>query len=253
MDAPLLLLAGVTKRYGRLTALDDVTISSSRSEFVVLLGPNGAGKTTLLQLLTGLFVPDGGTIAVMGYDMRRNPTAALARLGVVFQQPTLDPELSVTANLFLHCDLHGIGRSVARRRVADALERFGLQDSAARPARVLSGGNRRRVELARALLHQPQVLLMDEATVGLDPQSRRDLMRRIVGLKAERGLPVVWATHLVDEAQFADRLVFLDSGRIVFDGSPGSAMERAGADTIEAAFFAMTRRPAIKAEAAAPV
>src|SRR5580700_1646768 len=150
---PALLLDNVVKTYGPVRAVDGVSFTAHPGEFLALLGPNGAGKSTLFQLLSGLFVPDSGRIEVMGHDMTRKPVPALARLGIVFQQPTLDLELSVTSNLLFHAGLHGIPRRIAVPRIQSELARLGLADRANDKASQLSGGNRRRVELARALLH----------------------------------------------------------------------------------------------------
>src|SRR5436190_22110001 len=159
--APALRLDKVVKSYGAVRAVAGVSLMARPSEFIALLGPNGAGKTTLFQLLSGLFVADSGRIEVMGNDMARDAVPALARLGIVFQQPTLDLELSVTANLMFHAGLHGIPRADAKARIERELDRLGLKDRAHDKTAQLSGGNRRRIELARALLHDPRVLLMD--------------------------------------------------------------------------------------------
>ena len=239
-QAPALVLDNVVKSYGAIRALDGVSLTAAAGEFIALLGPNGAGKTTLFQLLSGLFVPDSGRIEIMGHDMRADPVPALATLGIVFQQPTLDLELSVTGNLLFHAGLHGIPRSVAKERIAKELARLGLAERAHDKAAQLSGGNRRRVELARALLHEPRVLLMDEPTVGLDPASRSDLLALMLKLRAERSVAVLWATHLCDEVPGADRVVVLHRGKILADTTPAQLMARAGKSTIEQAFLAMT-------------
>ncbi len=241
-DAPALLVDNVVKTYGAVRALDGVSLAARPGEFIALLGPNGAGKTTLFQLLSGLFAADSGRIEVMGHDMSRDPVPALAGLGIVFQQPTLDLELSVTANLLFHAGLHGIPRAVARPRIERELARLGLAERARDKAAQLSGGNRRRIELARALLHEPRLLLMDEATVGLDPQSRGDLIRLILAMRAQRALAVLWATHLCDEVPDADRVIVLHRGRVLADTTPAKLVAAAGAPTIEAAFLAMTAR-----------
>src|SRR5580658_2378715 len=238
--APALLLDNVLKTYGAIRAVDGVGFKASAGEFIALLGPNGAGKTTLFQLLSGLFVPDSGHIEVMGHDMLRDPVPALAMLGIVFQQPTLDLELTVTGNLLFHAGLHGIARAIAKPRIEAELERLGLAARAHDKAAQLSGGNRRRLELARALLHEPRVLLMDEATVGLDPASRSDLLKLILALRSERSVAVLWATHLCDEVPNADRVVVLHHGKILADTTPAQLMVRSGAATIEQAFLAMT-------------
>jgi ABC-2 type transport system ATP-binding protein len=237
---PALHLDHVVKTYGAIRAVDGVTLRAAAGEFIALLGPNGAGKSTLFQLLSGLFVPDSGRIAIMGHDMRRDPVPALAQLGIVFQQPTLDLELTVTGNLLFHAGLHGIPRAAAKARIANELRRLGLAERAHDKAAQLSGGNRRRVELARALLHEPRVLLMDEPTVGLDPASRNDLLKLILGLRSERAVAVLWATHLCDEVAGADRVIVLHHGKVLADTTPATLVAGAGATTIEQAFLAMT-------------
>src|SRR5258708_717964 len=166
VTAPALLLDNVVKTYGPIRAVDGVSFVARPGEFIALLGPNGAGKSTLFQLLSGLFVPDSGRIEVMGHDMTRNAVPALARLGIVFQQPTLDLELSVTSNLLFHAGLHGIARSIAKPRIEAELARLGLAERAHDKTSQLSGGNRRRGELARARLHPPKGLRVVDATVG---------------------------------------------------------------------------------------
>jgi len=239
-SAPALLLDDVVKTYGAVRALDGVSLRASAGEFVALLGPNGAGKTTLFQLLSGLFVSDSGRIAVMGHDMRRDPVPALARLGIVFQQPTLDLELTVIGNLLFHAGLHGIPRAIAKAHIEQELKRLGLAGEAHRKVAQLSGGNRRRVELARALLHAPRLLLMDEPTVGLDPASRSDLLKLILALRTERSVAVLWATHLCDEVTDADRVVVLHRGKMLADTTPSGLVASASTATIEQAFLKLT-------------
>jgi len=237
--APLLALHDVCKSYGAREALRGVSIAVARGEFVALLGPNGAGKSTLFQLLSGLFNADAGRIAVCGHDIRNDPVGALAGIGVVFQQATVDLDLSVEANLKFHARLHGLGGRHARERIKDALQRVGLGERASDPVRELSGGNRRKVELARALVHEPAVLLMDEATVGLDPASRRQLLDEVLRLR-DRGVAVLWATHLVDEAEAADRVVVLHLGRVLAEGRPAALVATAGTATLGEAFLQLT-------------
>jgi ABC-2 type transport system ATP-binding protein len=237
---PVLACRDVSKRYGRTQALDAVSLTVAAGEMVALLGPNGAGKTTLFQLLTGLFVADGGSVEVLGADMRRHPIRALAQLGVVFQQPALDLNLTVLASLRFHADLHGLPSSLSRPRIAALLARFGLADVASQPARELSGGNRRKVELLRALVHEPKLLLMDEATVGLDPASRAQLLDEVLQARAERGLGVLWATHLVDEAERAQRVVVLHKGKVRWDGTAAALCEDQARRTLQEAFLQLT-------------
>jgi ABC-2 type transport system ATP-binding protein len=237
---PALLLDNVVKTYGPIRAVNGVSFVARPGEFIALLGPNGAGKSTLFQLLSGLFVPDSGRIEVMAHDMSRDAVPALAQLGIVFQQPTLDLELSVTANLLFHAGLHGIPSGVAKPRIEAELNRMGLADRANDKAAKLSGGNRRRVELVRALLHQPKVLLMDEPTVGLDPGSRTDLLKLLLDMRTERRVAVLWATHLCDEVEGADRVIVMHRGKVLADTTPRKLAATAGVATVEQAFLAMT-------------
>jgi ABC-2 type transport system ATP-binding protein len=235
-----LAVRDVVKSYGRVRALAGVSVNVRPGEFVALLGPNGAGKTTLFQLLSGLVTPDAGDIAVMGHDMRVDAVPALAGLGIVFQAPTLDLELSVRANLLFHAGLHGLPGAAAKARIAADLERLGLAERADDPVRALSGGQRRRIELARALLHAPRVLLMDEATVGLDPASRSDLLKLLLAMRRERSVAVLWATHLCDEVADADRVIVMHKGKVLTDTTPAALLTATGTTTVEQAFLAMT-------------
>jgi len=238
----LLEVQGVRKAYGARPALKGVDLAVRAGEFVALLGPNGAGKSTLFQLLTGLFDADAGELRVCGEDMRRTPVRALGRIGVVFQQMTLDLDLSVEANLVFHARLHGIGGAESRVRIVDVLARVGLADRRADRVRELSGGNRRKVELARALLHRPAVLLMDEATVGLDPASRRHLLDEVLALRAA-GVGVLWATHLVDEAEVADRVLVLHRGELLAADAPAALTAAARCASLSEAFLKLTGTP----------
>jgi len=230
----------VVKSYGPRKALDGVSLTVQPGEFVALLGPNGAGKSTLFQLLSGLFTADAGEIAVAGHDMSRAPIPALSQLGVVFQQATLDLDLSVRANLRFHARLHGMPGATSRARIDEELQRLGLAERAADGCRALSGGNRRKVELARALLHSPRVLLMDEATVGLDPESRHSLLAYVRELCQKRGMGVLWATHLVDEAADADRVCVLHQGRLLASGEPEAIIDDKGCASLLEVFLRLT-------------
>jgi ABC-2 type transport system ATP-binding protein len=237
---PALQLAGLVKRYGARTALGGLTLQLPRGQFVALLGPNGAGKSTLFQVLTGLFAADEGDVQVTGLALRRQPARALRAIGVVFQQPSLDLDLSVARNLGFHAALQGLPAALAQRRIAEGLDAAGLGADRDRPVRELSGGNRRKVELVRALLHRPAVLLMDEPTVGLDPKSRRDLLAAIRADIAARGTLVLWATHLVEEAAGADRVLVLHQGRLLADGTPAAVTAALGGPGLEEAFIRAT-------------
>lgn len=235
-----LQVESVSKSYGDKKALDGVSLGVRPGEFVALLGPNGAGKSTLMQLLTGLFVADAGQIQVLGVDMRHDAPRALAQLGVVFQQTALDLDLSVSANLAFHGRLHGLSSAELRERTASCLAAVGLADQAAAMVRALSGGNRRKVELARAVLHQPQMVLMDEATVGLDIASRQQLMQLVMQLRADMGVSTLWTTHLSEEARLADRIIVLHRGRVIFDGPPDALLQATDQPDVEAAFLHLT-------------
>ena len=222
--------------YGERTALDGVSLEVAPGAFCALLGPNGAGKSTLFALLTRLLVAREGRIEVAGADMARAPRAALARMGIVFQQPTLDLDLTVRQNLRYFAALHGIAGRAAGGRIDAALERLGMAERAGEKARALNGGHRRRAEIARALIHAPSVLLLDEPTVGLDAASRGALTAHVHDLAAD-GLTVLWATHLVDEVRAGDRLAVLHRGRILADGRAG---EIAGGAPLAERFLALT-------------
>jgi ABC-2 type transport system ATP-binding protein len=232
----------LTKRHGPRVAIDALTLEIARASFVALLGPNGAGKSTLFQVLSGLLAPDSGDVHVAGLSMQGDAHRALAHVGVVFQQQSLDLDLSVARNLQFHADLQGLPRDVAARRIALDTARWGLAADLGRRARELSGGSRRKVELVRALLHRPDLLLMDEATVGLDPESRHELTAALREAVRERGVTVLWATHLVSEAECADRVLVLHRGSLLADGTPAEVTAALGGPTLEASFIHATRR-----------
>ncbi|MBE9636951.1 ABC transporter ATP-binding protein [Salipiger mangrovisoli] len=227
--------------YGAELVLRDVTFSVEKRRFCALLGPNGAGKTSLFALLTRLAMPRAGRIGIDGLDLAGAPRAALSRMGIVFQQSTLDLDLSVRSNLSYYAALRGLYGRDAARRIDAALDRLGLRDRAGVKARELNGGHRRRTEIARALMHGPQLLLLDEPTVGLDPESRAEITRHVHALCETEGITVFWATHLVDEVAPGDDLVILHQGRVL---ARGVAAEVAGDRPLEAVFLDMTARSA---------
>jgi ABC-2 type transport system ATP-binding protein len=236
----------LTKRYGARTALQSLSLHVRAGQFVALLGPNGAGKSTLFQVLTGMFAADDGEVEIAGHSLRDSATSALRHIGVVFQQMSLDLDLSIRRNLLFQADLHGLPRRLAHARIATACERLHIDANLDRKVRELSGGNRRKVELARASLHRPAVLLMDEATVGLDPKSRLDLLAALHADVRERGVCVLWATHRVDEAEGADRVLVLHKGSLLADGTPAQVTEQLGEETLEAGFIASTSQNTAK-------
>ncbi|RMF90222.1 MAG: ATP-binding cassette domain-containing protein [Nitrospinota bacterium] len=237
---PILVVEKLRKTYGQRVALKDISLSIFPGEFVVLLGPNGAGKTTLFNLITALFNPDAGRVLVNGYDTTRNPVAALASLGVVFQQQTLDLDLTVTQNLMFHAALQGMSRRMAKARIQEEAKRLGMQDRLKEQVRKLNGGHRRRVELMRALLHHPRFLLLDEPTAGLDIASRRLLHDHVRQLCRQEGVTVLWATHLLEEVNGVDRVLVLHKGSIVCEGTPEDMIRQTGAADLHEAFARLT-------------
>src|SRR5688572_21648887 len=224
-----LTINGLTHRIGDRAVLQDVTLTVPAGRFVTLLGPNGAGKTTLLSLVTRLYSAQQGAIAVFGHDVRRESSAALSMMGVVFQQRAIDPDLTARQNLSYHAALHGLPRKVARNRIAAELARMNLAKDADRKIRTLSGGESRRIEIARALLHNPKLLLCDEATVGLDVRSRADILGDVRGLVRDRGVAVLWATHLIDEVEPDDFVIILHRGKVRRQGPAAEIAASLGA------------------------
>src|SRR3954470_3126480 len=235
-----LSISGVGHSYGPRRALIDINFSVAPASFAALLGLNGAGKRTLFALVTRLFGIQTGHIGIFGHDIGIEPGEALRLLGVVFQPRTLDLDLSVTQNLLYHAALHGIGRREARLRSGEVLARIGLADRAGSKVRDLSGGQMRRLEIARALLHRPRLLLLDEATVGLDVKARADILSHVRRLVAEQGIAVLWATHLFDEIASGDDLVVLHQGRVLAHGPVPRIIAETGAHDIHAAFMRLT-------------
>jgi ABC-2 type transport system ATP-binding protein len=235
-----LAVRGVSHAYGSRQALQDVSLTVPQSSFTALLGLNGAGKTTLFSLITRLYDTRHGSIDVLGHRVSREPGAALRLLGVVFQARTLDLDLSVMDNLLYHAALHGIGRREARQRALAGLQEIELADRARDVVRNLSGGQMRRIEIARALLHRPCVLVLDEPTVGLDVASRSAILSHVRSLVRERGVAVLWATHLLDEVADDDSVVVLHRGRVLAVGYVGDVIASAGAVDMRSAFVALT-------------
>ncbi len=235
-------VTGLSKSYGPIKALDGVSFTVPQGRVTALLGLNGAGKTTLFQILTGLFVADAGRVSILGDDIATAPVRALGHMGIVFQQPVLDLDLTVRQNLAFHAGLHGLRGAAAVAAIAEALARLRIGDLARQRVRALSGGTRRKVELARALVTAPRLLLLDEPSQGLDTRSRADLVADVFALAAERGTTVLWATHLVAEVEEAAKVVVLQRGRVAAEGSPGDLAAGQGVATLEAAFLGIAAR-----------
>ncbi|MGZ0718735.1 ATP-binding cassette domain-containing protein [Pseudomonas palleroniana] len=227
--------------YGPRQALQAVNFSLPPGQFAALLGPNGAGKSTLIALLTRLYDLQAGAIQVGGHCLAQTPRAALQQLGVVFQQSTLDLDLSVEQNLRYHAALHGLSRREAAARVDAELARQALGERRRERVRELNGGHRRRVEIARALLHGPRLLLLDEASVGLDPASRLALNQHVRSLCLDQAISVLWTTHLLDEVRAEDALLILHQGRLVASGQVDTLIREQGGDL--GSLFARLTRP----------
>ncbi|WP_410218272.1 ABC transporter ATP-binding protein [Paracoccus sp. (in: a-proteobacteria)] len=227
----------VSHNFGAVQALKDVSLSVPHGGFTALLGVNGAGKTTLFSLITRLYNNRSGTIRVGGHDLRREPSQALARLGVVFQSRAMDADLTIRQNLIYHASLHGIPGRLARPRIDEVLEQVDLSDKADARVTALSGGQSRRAEIARALIHRPALLLLDEATVGLDVKSRAEVLALTRRLIARDRVSALWATHIMDEIEPDDALVILHRGEVL---RQGRAADIAGAKGLTDAFLHLT-------------
>ena len=238
-----LVVSDLSYSYGRKRALDAVSFTVRPGRFCALLGPNGAGKSTLFALLTRLFAAPEGRMEIAGFDLSRGVGAALARLGVVFQQPTLDLDLTVRQNLKYSGALHGLPGKQVEARTQDGLAALDMAERADEKVRQLNGGHRRRVEIARALLHDPSVLLLDEPTVGLDVPTRAAIVERVHALCRDKGLTVLWATHLVDEVRPEDDLVVLHEGVVRGRGAVPDVLDSCGAADVAEAFAALTGGP----------
>lgn len=236
----LLIIEGVTKSYGPYEALRGVDLRIGPGELVGLLGPNGAGKSTLFQICSGLFAADGGKVELFGKTYREDPGSILSQLAVVFQSRSLDLDVSVKANLKFHGGMFGFfGRSL-KQRVEEVAALMDIGDMMDRQVRKLSGGNQRRVEIARALLSQPKLLLLDEPSAGLDATARLALVRNLRNIVETRGMSILWATHLVDEVAEADRIVLLMRGRVTSEGTPAALIAQSGAEDLTGAYVALT-------------
>ncbi len=238
---PALAITGLTHAFGAREVLRDVSFTIFPGQRVTLLGLNGAGKTTLFSLATRLYDHRSGSVRIFGQEIKQHLSQALARIGVVFQQSTLDLDLSVAQNLYYHAALHGLPRHVAAERVAAEIARVALTDRLRDKVRQLSGGQRRRVEIARALLHRPQLLLLDEPTVGLDIASRQFLLDHVRGLCRDEGLAALWATHLIDEVDPEGQVVVLHRGRVLAQGPVPDVIRAARASSMRGAFDALTQ------------
>lgn len=225
-------LDGVTHDYGTRLALDHLTFSVGRAEIFGLLGPNGSGKTTLFRILSTLMVPSGGAARIQGFDAGREPNRVRQQTGIVFQARSVDIKLTVAENLKHQGHLYGLRGSHLKARIQEVLTRVGLLDRAKDMVETLSGGQQRRVELAKGLIHSPSVLLLDEPSTGLDPGARRDLWLYLRTLRDQEGVTILVTTHLMEEAEHCDRLAILSEGKLVALGSPVELKSQIGGDIV---------------------
>lgn len=244
---PAISVDRVSHRYGPRVAVDDVSLEIAVGGVFAFLGPNGSGKTTLFRVLSTLIPLQQGEVAILGHDLRRDVAAIRRRLGVVFQAPSVDKKLTVAENLRHHGRLYGLASAELAARSAELLAAVGLESRAADRVETLSGGLRRRVELAKCLLHQPRLLLLDEPSTGLDPAARSDLWQYLRQLRERDGVTIVLTTHLLDEADRADALAIMHHGRLAALGRPDELRAEIGGDAITI----YTQRPAELAAALA--
>jgi len=242
----------LTKFFGTVAAVRDISFEIKRGEIVAFLGPNGAGKTTTIKMLTTLLKPTSGKIEVDGLDPASQPNEVRKRFGIVFQDPSLDDELTAQENMDMHGALFKVPRQIRSGRIEKLLRLFELWDRRREPVKRFSGGMRRRLEIARSLLHTPPILFLDEPTLGLDPQTRNQLWLQVKRLNEEERVTIFLTTHYMEEAErVAHRVVIIDGGRIIAQGSPQELKGQTGSETLEQAFLALTGST-IREEEASP-
>ncbi|HEV2991396.1 MAG TPA: ABC transporter ATP-binding protein [Candidatus Angelobacter sp.] len=229
---PVIQIEGLRHSYGSRTALNGVSFDVRPGEIFALLGPNGSGKTTLFRILSTLMLPVGGRSLIAGFDPAQQPDEVRRRIGVVFQAQSVDIKLTAAENLWHQGHLYGMRGAMLQERIAEMLQRVGLADRAKEKVETFSGGMKRRVELAKGLMHRPSVLLLDEPTTGLDPGARRDLWQYLHELRNQERVSVIVTTHLMEEAERCDRLAILNNGEVVAMGTPAELRSQIGGDVI---------------------
>ena len=223
---------GLVKRFGALTAVDGISFEVQEGTIFGFLGPNGAGKTTTINVLCTLLAPSAGSASIDGHDCAREPSAVRKSIGLVFQDTTLDKDLTAYENLWFHAFLYNVKKSEIKKRVNDALHFVGLYDRRDDLVKKFSGGMKRRLEVARGIIHRPRVLFLDEPTLGLDPQSRAHLWEFITSLPARHGVTIFMTTHYMEEAEVCDRIAIIDHGRIIASGSPEQLKAGVGGEVV---------------------
>jgi ABC-2 type transport system ATP-binding protein len=232
LGGPVISVENLVHRYEKRTALNEVSFDVRPAEVFGLLGPNGSGKTTLFRILSTLMLPTAGRAVILGYDAAQDPAGLRRQIGVVFQAQSIDPKLTAYENLWHQGHLYGLRGTALKKRIVEILARVGLADRAKERVETFSGGMRRRIELAKGLLHHPGVLLLDEPTTGLDPGARRDLWQYLQILRDEEHVSVLVTTHLMEEAERCDRLAIMNEGNLVALGTPAELKSEIGGDVI---------------------
>jgi ABC-2 type transport system ATP-binding protein len=248
----VIVVEELTRTFGPVVAVDHVSFRVRRGEIFAFLGPNGAGKSTTIKMLTTLLRPTSGHMRVDGHDPQQDPNAVRRAFGIVFQDPSLDSELTAFENLDFHGVLYRVPRAVRRQRIEELLRFVGLWERRGDPVKQFSGGMKRRLEIARGLLHHPRILYLDEPTLGLDPQTRNQLWDHVRQLNRSEGITVFFTTHYIEEAEkVAERVTIIDHGRIAASGTPAELRRQAGAPSLEEAFLEFTGRTIREEEASA--
>ncbi len=243
----------LTKKFGEFTAVNDISFSVEKGEIFAFLGPNGAGKTTTIKMLTTLLSPTEGEVRVNEFSLRDERDAVRHSFGIVFQDPSLDDDLTAYENMDFHAILYGQGASKRKKRIEELLKLVDLWERRADLVKNFSGGMKRRLEIARALIHTPKIIFLDEPTVGLDPQTRNHIWSYVVNLSKKEGVTVFLTTHYMEEAdKMADRVVVIDHGKIIGSGTPNELKTKTGTDSLEAAFLKLTGE-AIRSDEASSV
>lgn len=246
----MITVKNLTKKFKEFTAVDGISFNIEKGEFAAFLGPNGAGKTTTIKMLTTLLRPTSGSIQMNGVDPVKDSFGARRSFGIVFQDPSLDDELTTYENMKLHAVLYNVPKKDLEKKIEDLLKFVELWDRKDDFVKTFSGGMKRRLEIARSLLHEPEILFLDEPTAGLDPQTRNHMWSYIQKLNEERGMTVLFTTHYMEEAEkFAKRVLIIDHGKIVKEGTSDQLMKDSNTASLEEAFLKFTGH-AIREEAA---
>ncbi|WP_347861911.1 ATP-binding cassette domain-containing protein [Salimicrobium sp. PL1-032A] len=233
MAGPIISVKDLTKTYKKTKAVKEINFDVEEGEIFGFLGPNGAGKSTTINMICTMLKPTSGSIMINGYDVKKEKDKVRASIGIIFQENTLDEKLTANENLMLHCRFYNVPKEKRQERIHEVLEIVDLVDERKQRVETFSGGMKRRLEIARGLLHYPKVLFLDEPTVGLDPQTRSHLWEYILKLKEKEGITMFLTTHYLDEAEISDRVAIMDQGDIIAIDSPTALKDQLGGDMIE--------------------